>query len=70
MINTEKRTADTLKYDIPRRELSMKESNERAMINFEKQQIVTPGPAQTENNSLSRRPNPGQGPKLSRSLNR
>ncbi len=42
MVNSEKRTADALKYDIPRRELSMKESNERSMINFEKQKIVTP----------------------------
>lgn len=41
-LNTEKRAADTLKYDIPRRELSMKEANERTKINHEKQQIVMP----------------------------
>lgn len=41
-LNTEKRAADMLKYDIPRRELNMKEANERTKINYEKQQIVMP----------------------------
>lgn len=41
-LNTEKRASDMLKYDIPRRELNMKEANERTKINYEKQQIVMP----------------------------
>lgn len=40
--NTEKRAMDQLKYDIPRRELSMKDSNERSKINYEKSQIINP----------------------------
>ncbi|MFO0814835.1 MAG: HlyD family efflux transporter periplasmic adaptor subunit [Gemmatales bacterium] len=41
MLNSEKRSSDTLKYDLPRREHSMKEANERTKINWEKAQIVT-----------------------------
>lgn len=42
LINSEKRSNDQLKYDLPRREQSMKEANERTRLNFEKSQIVMP----------------------------
>lgn len=42
MINNEKRASDTLKYDLPRREQSMKDANERTKINFEKSQVLLP----------------------------
>jgi HlyD family secretion protein len=41
-MNAEKRSADTLGYDIPRRELTMKDANERAQINWEKTKITMP----------------------------
>jgi HlyD family secretion protein len=40
LMNSEKRSADTLKYDLPRREQSMKEANERTKIAWEKTLIV------------------------------
>lgn len=42
MLNSEKRSADQLKYELPRRELSMKEANDRTKLNYEKSQIVNP----------------------------
>jgi HlyD family secretion protein len=40
--NAEKRSEDTIKYDLPRREQSGKESAQRAAINWEKAQITMP----------------------------
>lgn len=42
MLNSEKRASDQLKYELPRRELSMKETNERTKMNYEKSQITMP----------------------------
>jgi HlyD family secretion protein len=41
-LNAEKRAQDTLTYDIPRREMTMKDSRERATINWEKAQLTMP----------------------------
>lgn len=42
MLNSEKRSQDQLKVELPRRELSMKENNERTRINYEKSQVQLP----------------------------
>lgn len=41
-LNADKRASDTLNYDIPRRVMAMKDSNERAVINWEKSKITMP----------------------------
>ncbi|MBL8824247.1 MAG: HlyD family efflux transporter periplasmic adaptor subunit [Planctomycetia bacterium] len=42
LLNSEKRANDQLKYELPRREQSMKEANERTKLNYEKSQITMP----------------------------
>src|SRR5262249_17481351 len=42
LANAEKRTEDTLKFDLPRRELAMKDTATRATINWEKAKISMP----------------------------
>lgn len=42
MLNSQKRAQDQLAIELPRREQSMKETNERTKINYEKSQVLLP----------------------------